>query len=70
VRDPRVNLFVERVDRLGLTWRFDGGGLIDGAQCRDRKRFDGKISSGILAEIEHQCSRPGPTYTLKVSGTF
>jgi len=70
VRDPRINLFVEHVDSFGLTWRFDGGGLIDGAQCRDRKRFEGKISSGILKEVEHQCSRPGTTYTVKVSGSF
>jgi len=70
VRDPRVNLFIEHVDKLGLTWRFEGGGLIDGAQCRVRKRFDGKLSSGILAEIEHQCSRPGPTFAMKVSGTI
>jgi hypothetical protein len=70
VRDPRINLFAEHVDGRGLTWRFDGGGLIDGAQCRDRKRFVGKISSGILEELEHQCARSGITYTLKVSGTF
>ncbi|MCB1671846.1 MAG: TonB-dependent receptor [Gammaproteobacteria bacterium] len=70
VRDPRVNLYVEKVDHFGLTWRFEGGGLIDGAQCRKRQRFDGRISSGILQEIEHQCSRPGPTYNLRVSGTI
>ena len=70
VGDPRVNLFVEYVDSFGLTWRFDGGGLTNGAQCRDRFRFDGRISAGILEEVEHQCVRDGMTASLRVSGTF
>ncbi|MCB1672819.1 MAG: TonB-dependent receptor, partial [Pseudomonadales bacterium] len=29
--DPRVNLFVEYVSNMGITYRFDGGALTDGA---------------------------------------
>lgn len=68
--DPRVNLFVEYVSARGITYRFDGGALTDGAQCRDRFRYDGHIRDDIVREIEHQCTRTGSTYSLRVSGTF
>jgi hypothetical protein len=68
--DPRVNLFVEYVSARGITYRFDGGALTDGAQCRDRFRYDGHIRDDIVREIEHQCTRTGSTYSMRVSGTF
>ncbi len=70
VGEPRVNLFVEYVDSRGLTYRFDAGGITDGAQCRTRTRFAGRISAGILEEIEDQCVTGGPVFTFKVNGTF
>ena len=38
--------------------------------CRERRRFVGRISSGIIEEIEDQCNRSGPVITLRVTGTF
>jgi len=70
VGEPRVNLFVEYVDTRGLTYRLDVGALTDGAQCRTRTRFTGRISAGIIEEIEDQCTTDGVLYTLKVNGTF
>ena len=70
VGEPRVNLFVEYVDSRGLTYRFDAGGITDGGQCRTRTRFAGRISTGILEEIEDQCVTGGPVFTFKVNGTF
>jgi len=70
VGDPRVNLFVEYINPRGITYRFDGGGITNGAQCRDRFRYVGRISDNILEEIEHQCTRTGPTASLRISGTF
>ena len=65
-----MNLFVEYVDSRGLTYRFDAGGITDGGQCRTRTRFAGRISAGILEEIEDQCVTGGPVFTFKVNGTF
>ncbi len=70
VGEPRVNLFAETVDTRGLTYRFDAGGLTDGTQCRERTRFIGRISAGILEEIEDQCTTNGVVLTFKVNGTF
>jgi hypothetical protein len=70
VGDPRVNLFVEYVDSRSITYRFDGNGITDGAQCRDRFRYTGHISNNILEEVEHQCTRTGASYSLRISGTF
>lgn len=68
--DPRVNLFVEYVDSRGITYRLDGGALTDGAQCRIRTRYDGRISDGVPEEYEHQCIRNGATASFRISGTF
>jgi len=70
VGEPRVNLFVEYVDTRGLTYRLDVGALTDGAQCRTRTRFKGRISSGLIDEIEDQCTTNGVQYSFKVNGTF
>lgn len=70
VGDPRVNLFVEYVDRRGLTYRFDIGGITNGAQYRERYRYDGRISDDILEEIEARNVRGGTVYTFAINGTF
>ena len=70
VGDPMVILFAEYVDRRSITYRFDGRALTNGAQCRNRRRFDGHIRDQIIKEVEHQCSRSGATFSLRVSGTF
>ncbi len=70
VGDPRFNLFIEKVDRRGITYRFDASGLTDGQQSRDRYRFVGRTSANILEEIEYQHSGQGVVYTFKINGTF
>ncbi len=70
VGEPRVNLFVEYIDTRGLTYRLDVGALTDGAQCRTRTRFTGRTSSGVIEEIEDQCTTNGVLYSFKVNGTF
>ncbi len=70
VGDPLVNLFVEYVSQMGITYRFDGGALTNGAQCRDRFRYVGHIRNDILKEVEHQCTRTGSRASLRISGTF
>ena len=70
VGEPRVNFFAEYVDKRGLTYRLDAGGLTDGAQHRRRSRYVGRISADILEEIETQYTTSGPTVSLRISGNF
>ena len=69
--DPFWSAFVEWVSPQNITFRLDANRIInDGEFCRERLRFVGRISSGILEEIEDQCSTSGPTVSLRVTGTF
>ena len=68
--DPLPTLFVEYVGQRGTTYRFDARRLFNGLGCRERQRFVGRISSGILEEIEDRCSGSGRTLSFKISGTF
>jgi hypothetical protein len=70
VGEPRVNFFAEYVDSRGLTWRLDLGAITDGTQCRERWRYDGRISANVLEELESRCTHGGVETSLKVSGTF
>ncbi len=68
--DPRATVFVEYVDSRGLTYRFDANNFTNNLGCRERQRFVGRISSGVLEEIEDRCSGSGRTLSFKISGTF
>lgn len=70
VGDPRLNLFFEHVDRRGITYRFDIGGLTDGQQYRERYRYVGRVSDNILEEYEDWHQGQGVMYSLKINGTF
>jgi len=69
--DPFWSAFVEWVSPQNITFRLDADRIISDAEfCRERQRFVGRISSGILEEIEDQCSASGPTLSLRITGTF
>jgi len=68
--DPFVTAFVEVVAFGGTTFRLDAANFNNNQFCRERQRFVGRISSGILEEIEYQCNSSGRTLSLKVTGTF
>ncbi len=68
--DPMFNLFVEYADRRGITYRLDSRNTTGGFQCRERQRFVGRISAGILEEIEDSCNTSGRVLSLKINGTF
>lgn len=68
--DPMVNAFVEFVVLGDTTVRFDARNATDNLQCRERQRFVGRISSGILEEIEDQCGGSGRVLSIKINGTF
>ena len=69
--DPYWSAFLEWVSPQNITFRVDADRIIsDGEFCRERLRFVGRISTGILEEIEDQCSSSGPQVSLRVTGTF
>ncbi len=68
--DPSISVFAEWISPGGTSWRFDAHGLGPNDQCRERMRFVGRLSAGILEEIENRCSTRGVTTSLKITGTF
>ena len=69
--DPFWTAFVEWVSPRNITFRLDAQRIINSGEfCRERQRFAGRISDGILEEIEDQCSTSGPTVSLRINGTF
>ena len=68
--DPSTSVFAEWISPNGTSWRFDARGLGSNNQCRERTRFVGRLSAGILEEIENRCSTRGVTTSLKITGTF
>jgi hypothetical protein len=54
-----------------MTFRLDLSRIFNDSEfCRERQRFVGRISNGILEEIEDQCSSSGSSVSLRVNGTF
>lgn len=68
--EPNVSAFVEFIAFDSITFRFDARDLSNNLQCRERMRFVGRISAGILEEIEDRCSRRGRVVSLKINGVF
>lgn len=68
--DPFVLAFLEVVAFGGVTFRFDATSFNNSKFCRERQRFVGRISDGILEEIEDQCGGSGRQLSFKVNGTF
>jgi hypothetical protein len=69
--DPFWGAFVEWISPQNITFRLEAQRIIEKAEmCRERRRFVGRISSGIIEEIGDQCNRSGPVITLRVTGTF
>lgn len=68
--DPNVQLFLEFVAFDGITFRFDARNATRNNQCRERHRYLGPITSGIIEEYEDQCGTGGRVVSLKINGTF
>ena len=70
VGEPRVNLFLEHVDRRGITYRFDAGAITNGQQFRERYRYVGRVSDNVLEEYEDWHQGQGIQYSFKINGSF
>ncbi|MFP6839904.1 MAG: hypothetical protein VB962_10065, partial [Pseudohongiellaceae bacterium] len=69
--DPYWSTFVEWRGFNNMTFRLDLSRIFNDSEfCRERQRFVGRISNGILEEIEDQCSSSGSSVSLRVNGTF
>lgn len=68
--DPSTSIFAEYIAPNGTTFRFDARNINNELQCNERIRFVGRLSAGILEEIEDRCSSRGLTMSLKIFGTF
>ena len=69
--DPFWSAFVEWVSPQNITFRLDADRIINDSEfCRERLRYVGRISSGIIEEIEDQCSSSGAQVSLRITGTF
>jgi hypothetical protein len=68
--EPTTNLFAEYITNGGISFRFDARDATSNEQCRERRRFVGRLSAGILEEIEDRCWTRGIVTSLKISGSF
>ncbi|MDP1931081.1 MAG: TonB-dependent receptor [Gammaproteobacteria bacterium] len=68
--DPNVQAFVEFSAFNGITFRLDARNATNNLQCRERHRYLGPITSGIIQEYEDQCGGSGRTVSFRVNGTF
>lgn len=68
--DPNVTAFLEYVTPNNIRVRFDARNATNNIQCRDRTRFDGRISTGAISEIEYYCAEAARVVSIKINGTF
>ena len=69
--DPFWSGFVEWRGLNDMTFRLDLSRIISDSEfCRERLRFVGRMSDGVLEEIEDQCSSSGHSLSLSINGTF
>lgn len=68
--EPSVSVFAQYITDSGISIRFDARDATSNLQCRERRRFVGRISANILEEIEDRCWTRGTVMSLKVSSSF
>ena len=70
VGEPFYGVFAEIRDSRGITYRLDVRQLTDGSQCRERWRYEGRRSEGLLRELEYRCTHGGTQPSLTITGNF
>jgi outer membrane receptor for ferrienterochelin and colicins len=68
--DPNVTAYVEFVTPQNIRVRFDARNATSNKQCRIRTRYEGRISDGLVNEIEDYCFRMARVVSVKINGTF
>ena len=70
VDEYNLSLFFEKRSSNGVTFRFDVRNANDRESCRIRTRYEGRIASGIVEELENYCRAEGILYAFKIRQTF
>jgi outer membrane receptor for ferrienterochelin and colicins len=68
--EPNVTAFLEFVTNNNVRVRFDARNATNNEQCRIRTRYEGRISSGVVREIEDFCFTAARVVSVKINGTF
>lgn len=68
--EPSLSLFAEWISPNGTSWRWDARDVGNPERCSNRTRYVGRLSAGILEEIERRCTMSGLVMSLKITGTF
>ena len=68
--DPNVTAFLEYVTPNDIRIRFDARSATNNDQCRIRERYDGRIDTGAITEIEDYCTVASRVVSIKINGTF
>jgi hypothetical protein len=67
---PGLNMFISKVAFNNVTFRLESNNTLNNVSCRDRYRYTGPVSAGVLNEIEKSCNGSGHKLALKVRTTF
>lgn len=67
---PQLSLFVSKVAFENVTFRLESMNTLSSEYCRERLRFAGLSSAGVLEEIEDSCNGNGQKLALKIRTTF
>lgn len=68
--EPNVTAYLEYVTPQNIRIRFDARNATNNEQCRERTRYDGRITSGVITEIESYCAEAARVMSIKINGTF
>lgn len=68
--EPNVTAYLEYVTPQNIRIRFDARNATNNNQCRERTRYDGRITSGVITEIESYCFDAARVVSIKINGTF
>lgn len=68
--NSNLSLFAEKNGVGRFTYRIEADNLLDQENCRERRRFNGRLIDGDVREIERFCTTNGVRLTLKVRATF
>jgi len=67
---PQLSLFVSKVAFDNITFRLESMNSLNNKSCRERIRYAGTTSAGLIDEIENSCNGSGQKLALKVRTTF
>lgn len=68
--DPNVTAYLEYVTPQNIRIRFDARNATNNDQCRERTRYAGRLTSGVITEIESYCYEASRVVSIKINGTF